>query len=139
MKAIFIVFKSGSTRLGQTVLDVVKSNAAEKQRLQQEKKVKAIEAYHNAKEAADRVVATKGIDPEKWNVADLKVILKSLKREGDTAIPSLKKDLRALYTLWKDRVPIINPLPIDEVALGNMDFAEELNPLGIMNFTEVMI
>ena len=48
-----IVFKSGSTRLGQTVLDVVKSNAAEKQRLQQEKKVKAIEAYHNAKEAAD--------------------------------------------------------------------------------------
>ena len=126
-----IVFKSGSTRLGQTVLDVVKANAAEKQRKQQEKNMKAIKAYHNAKEAADLVVGTKGIDPDKLF---LKIILKSLKREGDSAIPSLKKDLRALYSSWKDRAPIITPLPtintplpsIDGVALGAIDFVEEI-------------
>ena len=75
-----IVFKSGSTRLGQTVLDVVQANAAEKKRKQNEKNVKAIEAYRNAKEAGDRIFATKGTDSEKWNVADLKIILKLLKQ-----------------------------------------------------------
>ena len=85
-KIKMIVLKSGSTRLGQKVLDVVKSN--------------------DAKAAGVRIFETKGTDSEKWNVADLKVVLKSLKRKGDGPLPSLKKDLRALYTMRKDRAPI---------------------------------
>lgn len=33
----------------------------------------------NAKEAGDRIFATKGTDSEKWNVADLKTIMMLLK------------------------------------------------------------
>ena len=59
-----IVFKSGSTRLGQTVLDVVKSNEAAKKIKLYAKNVKAVEAYRNAKEAGDRIFETKGTDSD---------------------------------------------------------------------------
>ena len=51
------------------MLDVVKSNAAAKKIKQYAKNVKAVEAYRNAKEAGDRIFATKETDSEKWNVA----------------------------------------------------------------------
>ena len=34
-------------------------------------------------------------------------ILKSLKRAGDKALPSKKKDLIDLYHEWKDRPPLV--------------------------------
>ena len=78
------------------MLDVVKVNAAKKIR-KQEKDNKAVKTYRKAKEAADAIFAVKV--PEKWGVADYKVILKLLKRPGDCPILMLKKDLVALYPL----------------------------------------
>ena len=51
-------------------------------------------------EKADEIIASKPI--EAWGVADLRNILKVLKRDGDS-IPSRKADMLETYHGWKGR------------------------------------
>ena len=52
---------------------------------------------------------------EKLSNDKLKVILKSLKRNGDPALPTKKKDMLDLYNKWKDRKPQEFLYPVSEV------------------------
>ena len=44
-------------------------------------------------------------DPSKWNIAQLKVMLKPLKKKEDGAMPTLKAKMLEKYLLWKQRDP----------------------------------
>jgi len=46
-----------------------------------------------------------GKDLQKMSIKDLRTILKSLKRNGDKALPTKKAQMLELYEAWKDREP----------------------------------
>lgn len=56
------------------------------------------------KSDSDALIAT-GKTIDKFNQKELTTILKSLKRAGDKALPTRKKDSIELYHKWKDRPP----------------------------------
>ena len=99
------LFKMGTVRLGQTVLEVQKENVANTIRKVQEKQVKEHDSYLALVEKAAEINA-QGKPPKSWGVKDLKIVVASLKRKGDPALPTRKADLFTRYEQTKDRVPL---------------------------------
>ena len=73
--------------------------------MMKQKIMKEEKDYLEAKQLADNLIAT-GKSIEKFTNADLKIILKSLKRKGDEAFPTRKNDMVQLYNKWKNREPM---------------------------------
>ena len=98
------LFKAGSCRIGKTIFDLHK----EKRFKEEQERTQALqttkETYRKAKEAAAAVIATQP-DPSKWSIAQLKVMLKPLKKKEDGAMPTLKAKMLEKYLLWMQRDP----------------------------------
>ena len=100
-----ICYKSGTNRLGKQVFQVCRETVNKKIEMMKLKIMKEKKDYLEAKQLADNLIAT-GKSIEKFTNADLKIILKSLKRKGDEAFPTRKNDMVQLYNKWKDREPM---------------------------------
>ena len=98
------LFKAGSCRIGKTIFDLHN----EKRLKEEQERTQALEStketYRLAREAATAVSAVQP-DPSKWNIAQLKVMLKPLKKKEDGAMPTLKAKMLEAYLLWKERDP----------------------------------
>ena len=101
--------------MGADVFAACKENINKKvedtiQKIKQEER-----EYLKLKEKVDELVSS-STNIEKFSSNDkLKVILKSLKRNGDPALPTKKKDMLELYNKWKDRKPREFLYPVSEV------------------------
>ena len=110
-----ILFKTGETnRLGADVFAACKESINKKvedtiQKIRQEER-----EYLMLKEKANEIVSST-TNIEKLSNDELKVLLKSLKRNGDPALPTKKKDMLDLYNKWKDRKPREFLYPVSEV------------------------
>ena len=100
-----ICYKSGTNRLGKQVFQVCREAVNKKIEMMKQKIMKEEKDYLEAKQLADNWIAT-GKSIEKFTNADLKIILKSLKRKGDEAFPTRKNDMVQLYNKWKNREPM---------------------------------
>ena len=99
------LFKMGTVRLGQTVLEGLKENFANTIRKVREKQAKEYDLYLALAAKAAEIIA-QGTPPKSWGVKDLKIVVASLKRKGDLALPTRKADLFTRYKQTKDRVPL---------------------------------
>ena len=72
---------------------------------------------------------------ESFSNKDLKIILKSLKRKGDTALPTKKNEMVQLYHEWKGREPIkfdlSGPVGVTTAITNNIDDDEIDDPNNI--------
>ena len=100
-----ICYKSGTNRLGKQVFQVCRETVNKKIEMMKQKIMKEEKDYLEAKQLADNLIAT-GKSIEKFTNADLKIILKSLKRKGDEAFPTRKNDMVQLYNKWNNREPM---------------------------------
>ena len=107
------MFLLGKTKLGEDIRDNARKNYNEHEMTQAANKVKAINAYREMVNDYNSVMAL-NLDPQQWNVSQLKKVLKPLKKREDPAMPSRKADLYALYLRWQSR----KPSPIEEVTAG---------------------
>ena len=95
------IFKLGKCRIGETVFQVVKENAAQKNREIREKQAKQTSSHLAKVQAAEEVRAlNKPI--LSLNCMQLKILLAPLKRKGEK-IPTLKADLRLKLAEWDGR------------------------------------
>ena len=111
-----ILFKTCETnRLGADVFAACKESVNKKEE-ETIKKIKAEEKeYLQLKEKADEIISS-STNIEKLSNEKLKLILKSLKRNGDPALPTKKKDMLELYKEWKLRKPRKFVYPVLEVG-----------------------
>ena len=99
-----VCWKHRTNRLGKSIFEVVKERQT-KNEIEISTKVFAEEkTYLQLKEEADRLISS-GKDLKKMSIKDLRTILKSLKRNGDKALPTKKAQMLELYQDWKDREP----------------------------------
>lgn len=113
------LFKAGSCRIGKTIFDLHKDCATKTKQDEIDIATKAREIYLAAKVAASSVVAFQP-DPSKWNIAQLKIMLKPLKMKKDGAITTLKVKMLEAYHLWKDRAEPVFDAVVAEVTVGDM-------------------
>ena len=99
-------WKEGTNRLGKTVFEVCKEKLVQKKNEEMKKKNKEEKAYLDLKEKADTILSS-GKEIGKMSNKELSIILKSLKRNGDTRIPTKKTDMIQLYEEWKGRPPLV--------------------------------
>ena len=146
-------FLTGTTRLGEGVFQRVKRGIDEATAKQAEVKRNA-ELTHRATLLEYDAVMALNKPPTSWNVAQLKSVLKALKRKEDGAMPTLKAELIAKYQEWRGRIVHRGEgedLPVEEVGVtdmardtaDNMDADEEcihammmLNPTAFQNEVE---
>ena len=95
-------FLTGTTRLGEGVFQRVKRGIDEADAKQAEAKRSADLTHRAALLEYDAVMALQK-PPTSWNVAQLKSVLKVLKRKEDGAMPSKKADLVVKYNEWSGR------------------------------------
>ena len=67
---------------------------------------KARDTYQQERDEAIALVAVQP-DPTKWNIAQLKIMLKPLKKKEDGPMPTLKAKILQAYLLWKDRLALV--------------------------------
>ena len=116
-------WKEGTNRLGKTIFEVCKEKALKKRNEELEKKNKEEQAYLQLKEKADAILSS-GKEIEKMSNKELNIILKSLKRNGDTRIPAKKTEMIRLYEEWKGRAPLVFDHHEDEVSNNIIDTPE---------------
>ena len=97
-----MLYKTGDTiRLGPDIFTVCKENEMKKDE-EIRKQMKADEeAYLKLKAHADEIIASSE-SIQKLSNKQLSIVLKSLKRNGDPALPNKKKkEMLQLYEEWK--------------------------------------
>ena len=99
-----LLSKHGTNRLGKSVFEVVKERQKQKQIEYATRVFTEEKTYLKLKEEADRLLSDV-TDLKKISIKDLRTILKSLKRNGDKALPTKKAKMLELYEAWKDRGP----------------------------------
>ena len=93
---------------------------------------KARDIYQQAREEDIALIAVQP-DPTKWNIAQLKMMLKPLKKKEDGPMPTLKAKMLQAYLLWKDRVaPVFDEVAetgtsVEEADVAAEDDDQELN------------
>ena len=134
-----ICYKSGTNRLGEDVFTVCKMNVEKKIEAMRKKLEMEEKAYLELKHAADSLIET-GKSIESMSVKDITTILKSLKRKGDKAFPSKKKDKIQLYHQWKNRPPMTfdysefnMSMPVQDAKDANDEVMGDIGDYEIMN------
>ena len=97
-------WKHGINRLGKSVFEVVKVRQIQKEIEITTRDFTEENTYLVLKKEADRLISDV-TDLKKMNIKDLRTILKSLKQNGDKALPTKKAKMLELYEAWKDRGP----------------------------------
>ena len=97
-----LITSGGTHTLGVELLDEVKHRQAERKQEHDRKKQKQNTAYLKLCSDADAVLS-KCNDPSKWNVDQLKTVLKPLKRKSDAGMPATRKDLVQRWNDWRVR------------------------------------
>ena len=69
------------------------------------------------KKAADDVLA-KEPDENKWTSAQIKIVVRLLKRKGDAAIGKTKKELLEQYNKYKSRLPMTTADDVDMIEVA---------------------
>ena len=111
-----ILFKTFETnQLGANVFPACKENINKKEEETTQKTKAEEKQYLKQKEKADEIISS-ATNIEKLSNEKLKLILKSLKRNGDPALPTKKKDMLELYKEWKLRKPRKFVYPVLEVG-----------------------
>ena len=77
------------------------------------------EMCHQAREAGTAVMAVQP-DPSKWNITQLKIMLKSLKKKEDGTMNTLKEKMLEAYLLCKERGP-----PLFDEVIATMEAVVE--------------
>ena len=118
------LFKAGSCRIGQTIFDIHKERRTKQKQDNIAAQTKAKNIYLLSISQADEVHRLEP-DATKWNTADLKVVLKSLKTKEDGAMPKTKDKMLQSYYLWKDRprmsFAVPDSLEVEEVHLDPVE------------------
>ena len=92
----------GLFRIGQTVFDRIAQNTVNTKRIANEKGEAARVLLQTKVTAANELKAM-GISRDKLTGAQLKILLAPLKRAGDRAMPTTKKDLYSRLVEWEAR------------------------------------
>ena len=124
------VFSAGEVKLGVDILKKVKQN--KDKLLEKEKAVKESSRVEYAKLVAEAVkikdmMVTENKTPKDLKNTELKALLKPLKRDGDAALPTRKKEMIERYDEWKGRT-YQEPAPVpleDETQLVVASVFEE--------------
>jgi hypothetical protein len=97
-----LITSGGTHTLGVELLDEVKHRQAERKQEHDWKKQKQNTAYLKLCSDADAILS-KCNDPSKWNVDQIKAVLKPLKRKSDAGMPATRKDLVKRWNDWRVR------------------------------------
>ena len=124
-----ICWKNETNRLGKSVFEVAKDNQMKKD-IESARKVFIEEkTYLQLKREADTLLSS-GKDLKNMSIKELRTILKSLKRNGDKALPTKKAEMIKLYEAWKEREPRsfeYDASLIDEIANDNVNDTDDEN------------
>ena len=131
-----MLYKTGDTiRLGPDIFTICKENEMKKDQEMRSKMKADEEAYLKVKAQADEIIASSE-SIHKLSNKQLSIVLKSLKRNGDPALPNKKKEMIELYEVWKLRPSrtfasstVETPVESHNVATSNSD--------GVINISSV--
>ena len=93
--------KNGTHTVGKDILTVVKSHHKRRCVEKRNKDAKGKATHQKRILASASVFKKKRDNCQTWTAADLKKVLMPLKRKGDSAMPSAKPILLALYLKWQ--------------------------------------
>jgi hypothetical protein len=110
--------------LGEDIRNFIQERANEKEQQQYEKHLQKKNEYD---ELLAKVQQVRGLNlpPDKWTQAQLKIMLRWLKRDGDEKIPSRKQDQLTRYHETCHR----EDLPAPEIPLALQHIHEHHPPL----------
>jgi hypothetical protein len=115
---------AGRFQLGEDIRNFIQERANEKEQQQYEKHLQKKNEYD---ELLAKVQQVRGLNlpPDKWTQAQLKIMLRWLKRDGDEKIPSRKQDQLTRYHETCHR----EDLPAPEIPLALQHIHEHHPPL----------
>ena len=100
-----ICYKIGTSRLGKDVFAVSKESVENKKLALINKMNEDEKTYLKLKKDADELMSMNK-PVEKLNNKELNTLLKSLRRKGDSSLPTRKNDMIMTYNNWKNREPL---------------------------------
>jgi hypothetical protein len=110
----------GHYQLNSDVRDYVKGKAAAAREKEYEKYYKQKDE-HDALYAKVEAIRSLNLPSDKWNQAQLKVMVRWYKRDGDEKLPSKKQDQLARYNATCPRADMPPPQPPDDLPPLNTD------------------
>jgi len=111
---------AGNYQLNSDVRDYVKGKAAAAREKEYEKYYKRKDE-HDALYAKVEAIRSQNLPSDKWNQAQLKVMVRWYKRDGDEKLPSKKQDQLARYNATCHRADMPPPQPPDDLPPLNTD------------------
>ena len=125
-----MLYKTGDTiRLGPDIFTICKENEMKKDEEMRNRMKADEEAYLKLKAQANEIISSSE-SIQKLSNKQLSIVLKSLKRNGDPALPNKKKEMIKLYEEWKHQPPRTfasstaeTPVESYNVATSNCDGA----------------
>ena len=118
--------------MGKSVLDFQRDAVEKRKQQEREAKMKAYQQYQEYKKAADEILE-KEPNMNKWTGAQLKIIVRALKRKGDPALGKKKKELLEQYMQYKDRPPMNNEelleTNVDDVINTQVEEDDDINEM----------
>ena len=100
--------------------DLHKERAVKEQEDKVNALAKARDTHHQAREEAITLVSLQP-DLTKWNIAQFKIMLKSLKTKEDRAMPTKKAKMLEAYLKWNDEVAAVGCAGVVELDLDVKD------------------
>ena len=98
------MFLAGRTRLGEDILNHIRTNHQTHIEKEQENRCNAEVAYRTMISEYNAVMAL-NLDPRRWTCAQLKTVLKALETKDDITMPVRKAELYSRYMAWRGRTP----------------------------------
>ena len=118
------MFILGKMRLGEDIRDSVQVNYNKHVQAVATKAVKDAASYRVTLTNYNSVLAL-NINPQTWNLTQLKQVLKPFKTKDDAAMPTKKADLYTRYLSWQMR----RPRPVEDVGEEAAPLEEDITLL----------